>query len=90
MRREGDGRGGKEIEGRRKRESIICFFLEQVVVAVCICQNIECLTATCVNTIEGFMKVCVMMFYFHCCSIIVGSLPFICTVKWHVCEPWIN
>ena len=36
------------------------------------------------------LKVCVMMFYFHCCSIIVGSLPFICTVKWHVCEPWIN
>ena len=28
-----------------------------------------------------------MMFYFHCCSIIVGSLPFICTVKCHVCEP---
>ena len=27
MRREGDGRGGKEIEWRRKRESIICFFL---------------------------------------------------------------
>ena len=27
MRREGDGRGGKEIEGRGKRESIICFFL---------------------------------------------------------------
>ena len=25
------------------------------------------------------MKVCVMMFYLHCCSIIVGSLPFICT-----------
>ena len=41
MRREGDGRGGKEIEGRRKRES---FFFVQVVVAVCICQNIECLT----------------------------------------------
>ena len=39
------------------------------------------------NTIEGFMKVCVMMLYLHCCSIIVGSLPFICTVKWHVCEP---
>ena len=38
------GRGGKEIEGRRKRESIICFFFVQVVVAVCICQNIECLT----------------------------------------------
>ena len=44
MRREGDGRGGKEIEGRRKRESIIWFFFVQVVVAVCICQNIECLT----------------------------------------------
>ena len=40
MKREGGGRGGKEIEGRRKRESIIV----QVVVAVCICQNIECLT----------------------------------------------
>ena len=39
------------------------------------------------NTIERFMKVCVMMFYFHCCSIIVGSLPFICTVKWHVSKP---
>ena len=26
-RREGDGRGGKEIEGRRKRESFIWFFL---------------------------------------------------------------
>ena len=33
------------------------------------------------------MNVCVMMFYLHCCSIIVGSLPFICTVKWHVCKP---
>ena len=27
MRREGDGRGGKEIEGRRKLESIIYLFL---------------------------------------------------------------
>ena len=40
MRREGDGRGGKEIEGRKY---YLCFFV-QVVVAVCICQNIECLT----------------------------------------------
>ena len=27
MRREGDGRGGKEIEGRMRRESIIYLFL---------------------------------------------------------------
>ena len=73
-------RGGKE-------KVLFVFFFVQVVVAVCICQNI---VSDWLNTIEGFMKVCVTMFCLHCCSIIVGSLPFICTVKWHVCEPWIN
>ena len=67
----------RKLKGGGKEKFYLVFFV-QVVVAVCICQNIECLTG------------CVMMFYFHCCSIIVGSLPFICTVKWHVCEPWIN